>query len=52
MVIPTLVRDTLADCLASLAASHGPKPAEIVLVDDRPAPDNEDDGPLRHPLSV
>jgi glycosyltransferase involved in cell wall biosynthesis len=52
VVIPTLVRDTLADCLASLVAANGPEPAEVVLVDDRPAPRNEDDGPLRHPLSV
>ncbi|MEU9579064.1 glycosyltransferase family 2 protein [Streptomyces chilikensis] len=52
VVIPTLVRDTLADCLASLAAAHGPGPDEIVLVDDRPAPHHEDQGPLRHPLSV
>ncbi|MPY58413.1 glycosyltransferase family 2 protein, partial [Streptomyces spongiae] len=47
VVIPTLVRDTLADCLAALAAAIGPAPAEIVLVDDRAVP-----GPLAHPLSV
>ncbi|MBC7269103.1 MAG: transferase, partial [Streptomyces sp.] len=39
VVIPTLVRDTLADCLAALAAATGPKPSQIVLVDDRPDPD-------------
>ncbi|WP_431996911.1 glycosyltransferase family 2 protein [Streptomyces fungicidicus] len=43
VVIPTLLRDSLADCLAALAAAHGPRPDEIVLVDDRsdpnPAPD-------------
>ncbi|MCW5253132.1 glycosyltransferase family 2 protein [Streptomyces sp. SHP 1-2] len=36
VVIPTLVRDTLVDCLAALAAAHGPVPDEIVIVDDRP----------------
>ncbi|MFE6281657.1 glycosyltransferase family 2 protein [Streptomyces sp. NPDC057877] len=49
VVIPTLVRDTLADCLAALAAATGPGPREIVLVDDRPDPDRAD---LQHPLSV
>lgn len=49
VVIPTLVRGTLADCLAALAAATGPKPEEIVLVDDRPDPDV---GSLEHPLSV
>ncbi|MER7895757.1 glycosyltransferase [Streptomyces sp. NPDC096046] len=38
VVIPTLVRDTLADCLAALAAATGPEPDEIVIVDDRPDP--------------
>ncbi|MGW0500951.1 glycosyltransferase family 2 protein, partial [Streptomyces sp. NPDC003007] len=51
VVIPTLVRDTLADCLAALAAATGPKPEEIVLVDDRPEPDPDPDA-LEHPLSV
>ncbi|WP_217237520.1 glycosyltransferase family 2 protein [Streptomyces sp. AC555_RSS877] len=49
VVIPTLVRDTLADCLAALAAATGPKPHEIVLVDDRSDPDP---GRWEHPLSV
>lgn len=49
VVIPTLVRDTLADCLAALAAANGPRPAEIVLVDDRPDAASE---PLEHPLGV
>jgi glycosyltransferase involved in cell wall biosynthesis len=52
VVIPTLVRDTLADCLASLVAAHGPKPAEIVLVDDRQDPAAGDQAALEHPLSV
>jgi glycosyltransferase involved in cell wall biosynthesis len=51
VVIPTLVRDTLADCLAALAAATGPVPEEIVLVDDRPEPE-PDPGALAHPLSV
>ncbi|MBC9724208.1 glycosyltransferase [Streptomyces sp. TRM68367] len=49
VVVPTLVRDTLADCLAALAAATGPQPEEIVLVDDRPDPEP---APLEHPLSV
>ncbi|MEW2261906.1 glycosyltransferase [Streptomyces sp. NPDC047853] len=51
VVVPTLVRHTLADCLAALAAAHGPGPDEIVLVDDRPAPD-ADPADLEHPLTV
>ncbi|MBT2422543.1 glycosyltransferase [Streptomyces sp. ISL-22] len=49
VVVPTLVCDTLADCLGALAAATGPPPEEIVLVDDRPAPVP---GPLDHPLVV
>ncbi|MER6350090.1 glycosyltransferase family 2 protein [Streptomyces sp. NPDC001595] len=49
VVIPTLAPDTLADCLAALAASIGPKPRQIVIVDDRPHPEP---GALDHPLSV
>jgi glycosyltransferase involved in cell wall biosynthesis len=51
VVVPTLARDTLADCLAALAAAHGPRPDEIVLVDDRPEPD-ADPAALEHALSV
>ncbi|MFH8976684.1 glycosyltransferase family 2 protein [Streptomyces sp. NPDC017890] len=51
VVVPTLVRDTLADCLAALVAAIGPRPDEIVLVDDRPDPDADPDA-LEHPLSV
>ncbi|MFF9819146.1 glycosyltransferase family 2 protein [Streptomyces sp. NPDC014006] len=51
VVIPTLVRDTLADCLAALAAATGPRPDEIVVVDDRPGPDPDPEA-LDHPLSV
>ncbi|MCF2434968.1 glycosyltransferase [Streptomyces thinghirensis] len=48
VVVPTLVRDTLADCLAALAAATGPGPDEIILVDDRPGPDADPDA-LEHP---
>lgn len=51
VVIPSLLRDTLADCLAALAAAHGPRPDEIVLVDDRPDPDPTPDA-LAHALTV
>ncbi|MEU5661644.1 glycosyltransferase family 2 protein [Streptomyces longwoodensis] len=49
VVVPTLVRDTLADCLAALVAAHGPRPEAIVLVDDRPEPDP---AALEHALAV
>ncbi|CQR60959.1 glycosyltransferase [Streptomyces leeuwenhoekii] len=51
VVIPTLARDTLADCLAALAAATGPRPEQIVLVDDRPGPEAEA-GALEYPLGV
>ncbi|MEU0738877.1 glycosyltransferase [Streptomyces sp. NPDC006134] len=51
VVVPTLARDTLADCLAALAAATGPRPEQIVLVDDRPEPE-ADPGALEHPLGV
>uniref|UniRef100_UPI0015866FB9 glycosyltransferase n=1 Tax=Streptomyces sp. TRM64462 TaxID=2741726 RepID=UPI0015866FB9 len=44
VVVPTVGRPCLADCLAALAASRGPEPARIVVVDDRP-PDGQPDGP-------
>ncbi|MFI9201152.1 glycosyltransferase family 2 protein [Streptomyces sp. NPDC053048] len=37
VVIPTVGRPCLADCLTALAAATGPAPAEVVVVDDRPA---------------
>ncbi|MCO4694529.1 glycosyltransferase [Streptomyces sp. RO-S4] len=52
VVIPTLVGDTLADCLAALAAAHGPRPDRIVLVDDRPEQPEPDPAPLEHALTV
>jgi len=36
IVIPTLARPSLHDCLSALARSWGPRPEKIVLVDDRP----------------
>ncbi|MGV9241931.1 glycosyltransferase family 2 protein, partial [Streptomyces nigra] len=42
VVIPTIGRPCLADCLRALAAADGHPPEEIVVVDDRP----EADGPL------
>ena len=52
VVVPTLVRDTLADCLAALAAATGPHPDAIVLVDDRRPGPGSGAGPLEHALSV
>jgi hypothetical protein len=43
VVIPTVGRPTLAGLLQSLAASAGPPPAQLIIVDDRATPD----GPLR-----
>ncbi|MGW5034203.1 glycosyltransferase family 2 protein [Streptomyces nigra] len=42
VVIPTIGRPCLADCLRALAAADGHPPEEIVVVDDRP----DADGPL------
>ncbi|MDJ1132825.1 glycosyltransferase family 2 protein [Streptomyces iconiensis] len=36
VVVPTLGRPSLTDCLGALGAAYGPPPSEIVLVDDRP----------------
>lgn len=47
VVVPTVGRPCLADCLAALASSIGPEPREIVVVDDRPQPE-----PLRDELSL
>ncbi|MFC8370914.1 MULTISPECIES: glycosyltransferase family 2 protein [unclassified Streptomyces] len=51
VVIPTLVRGTLTHCLAALATATGPKPQEIVLVDDRPDPESDPE-PLEHSLGI
>jgi histidinol-phosphate phosphatase family protein len=37
VVIPTIGRSCLRDCLAALAAATGPAPELVVVVDDRPA---------------
>ncbi|MDN3358678.1 HAD-IIIA family hydrolase [Actinomadura sp. DC4] len=36
VVVPTIGRACLADCLTALARARGPEPEEIVVVDDRP----------------
>ncbi|SEG65756.1 haloacid dehalogenase superfamily, subfamily IA, variant 3 with third motif having DD or ED [Thermomonospora echinospora] len=36
VVVPTLGRPCLTDCLEALATSRGPLPERVVLVDDRP----------------
>jgi HAD superfamily hydrolase (TIGR01662 family) len=36
VVIPTIGRPCLGDCLSALERSRGPEPEEIVVVDDRP----------------
>ncbi|MCS0638459.1 glycosyltransferase [Streptomyces sp. LP05-1] len=41
VVVPTLARPCLAGCLAALAASSGPEPSRVVLVDDRRSPAGE-----------
>ncbi|MDQ0792563.1 glycosyltransferase family 2 protein [Streptomyces sp. B1I3] len=38
VVVPTIGRACLTDCLRALASASGPRPAEVVVVDDRPAP--------------
>jgi histidinol-phosphate phosphatase family protein len=46
VVIPTIGRPCLRDCLAALAAAAGPAPELVVVVDDRPArPGPLDTGP-------
>lgn len=51
VVVPTIGRPCLTDCLRALAAAGDPLPEQVVLVDDRPAPGPPlpvpDDGPLR-----
>ncbi|MET7736348.1 glycosyltransferase [Streptomyces sp. NPDC005402] len=41
VVVPTIGRRCLADCLRALAAATGHPPAEVVVVDDRPDPAGE-----------
>jgi HAD-hyrolase-like/Glycosyl transferase family 2 len=47
VVIPTLGRPCLQDCLNALAEAHGPLPHQVVLADDRP--DTPDLLPVRVP---
>jgi histidinol-phosphate phosphatase family protein len=39
VVIPTIGRPSLAELLVSLARQEGPRPARVVVVDDRPEPE-------------
>jgi histidinol-phosphate phosphatase family protein len=38
VVVPTVGRDRLADLLDDLARAEGPRPHEVIVVDDRPHP--------------
>ncbi|UCM91218.1 glycosyltransferase family 2 protein [Streptomyces marincola] len=51
VVIPTLGRPSLGRVLAALAAGEGPRPARIVLVDDRP-PHDPDPLPVAVPTAL
>ncbi|WHT15942.1 glycosyltransferase [Crossiella sp. CA-258035] len=50
VVVPTIGRDSLWRLLNSLANAHGPQPAEVIVVDDRPNP--EPLGPTPIPVRV
>lgn len=55
VVIPTIGRPCLRDCLAALGAASGPAPEQVVVVDDRPArsrPPEVDPGPSVLPLRI
>ncbi|WP_129311211.1 glycosyltransferase [Streptomyces sp. L2] len=41
VVVPTIGRPCLAECLRALAAAEGHPPHEVIVVDDRPAPDGD-----------
>ncbi|MGW3204209.1 glycosyltransferase family 2 protein [Streptomyces sp. NPDC001135] len=41
VVVPTIGRPCLAECLRALAEAAGQPPHEVIVVDDRPAPDGE-----------
>jgi glycosyltransferase involved in cell wall biosynthesis len=51
VVVPTIGRPCLAECLRALAGAEGHPPHEVIVVDDRPAPDGrlplDAAGPLR-----
>ena len=50
VIIPTLGRPCLQDCLDALAAAAGPLPDQVVLADDRP--DTPDPLPVRLPPAL
>jgi histidinol-phosphate phosphatase family protein len=50
VVIPTLGRPCLQDCVDALANAYGPLPRQVVLIDDRP--DTPDPLPLRVPAML
>ena len=50
VVIPTVGRPCLQDCLDSLAAADGPLPVQVVIVDDRR--DTPDPLPFRAPAAL
>ncbi|MCO1576306.1 glycosyltransferase [Crossiella sp. SN42] len=50
VVVPTIGRASLWRLLNSLANAHGPQPAEVIVVDDRPNP--EPLGPTPIPVRV
>lgn len=53
MVIPTIGRPCLRDCLAALSTATGPAPEQVVVVDDRPDPAGPlDAGHVAWPLKV
>ncbi|MEV5953408.1 glycosyltransferase [Streptomyces sp. NPDC051987] len=56
VVVPTIGRACLADCLRALGAAGGPLPEAVVVVDDRPGPAAplplDAAGPLRERLRV
>jgi histidinol-phosphate phosphatase family protein len=50
VVIPTIGRTCLQNCLDALAAARGPRPAQVVIVDDRR--DTPDPLPFREPAAL
>jgi histidinol-phosphate phosphatase family protein len=49
VVIPTTGRDSLRPLLHALATADGPAPAEVLVVDDRPAPRSQAAAEIRVP---
>ncbi|MFF8386380.1 glycosyltransferase family 2 protein [Streptomyces kanasensis] len=52
VVVPTIGRPCLAECLRALAAGEGPAPARVVLVDDRPGEPPPGECPAPLPLDA